>query len=58
MTSFTANDEITVSVDLTNTGSVAGKEAVLLYSKDMVASSTPDNIRLRNFEKVSLQPAG
>ena len=55
-TSFTANDEITVSVDLTNTGSVAGKEAVLLYSKDMVASSTPDNIRLRNFEKVSLQP--
>lgn len=55
-TSFTAADEITVSVDVTNTGSVAGKEAVLLYSKDMVASSTPDNIRLRNFEKVSLQP--
>lgn len=55
-TSFTAVDEITVSVDVTNTGSVAGKEAVLLYSKDMVASSTPDNIRLRNFEKVSLQP--
>ena len=37
-------------------GSVAGKEPVLLFSKDMVASSTPDNIRLRNFEKVSLQP--
>lgn len=55
-TSFTSNDDITVSVDVTNTGRVAGKEAVLLYSKDMVASSTPDNIRLRNFEKVSLQP--
>ena len=55
-TSFTSDDEITVSVDVTNTGSVAGKEAVLLYSKDMVASSTPDNIRLRNFDKISLQP--
>ena len=55
-TSFTSNDDITVSVDVTNTGRVAGKEVVLLYSKDMVASSTPDNIRLRNFEKVSLQP--
>ena len=55
-TTFTAGDEITVSVDVTNTGSVAGKEAVLLFSKDIVASSTPDNIRLRNFEKVSLQP--
>ena len=55
-TSFTSNDDITVSVDVTNTGRVAGKEAVLLYSKDMVASSTPDNIRLRNFEKISLQP--
>lgn len=55
-TSFTADDELTVSVDVTNSGKVAGKEAVLLYSKDMVASSTPDNLRLRNFEKVSLNP--
>ena len=35
---------------------LAGKESVLLYSKDLVASSTPDNIRLRNFEKISLNP--
>ena len=55
-TSFTANDELTVTVSVSNTGKVAGKEAVLLYSKDMVASSAPDNIRLRNFEKVSLNP--
>ena len=55
-TSFTADDELTVSVDVTNSGKVAGKEAVLLYSKDLVASSTPDNLRLRNFEKVSLNP--
>ena len=53
---FTADDELTFTVDVTNTGSVAGKESVLLYSKDLVASSTPDNIRLRNFEKVSLNP--
>ena len=55
-TSFTADDVLTISVDVTNTGKVAGKESVLLYSKDLVASSTPDNIRLRNFEKVALNP--
>ena len=53
---FTADDELTFTIDVTNTGSVAGKESVLLYSKDLVASSTPDNIRLRNFEKISLNP--
>ena len=55
-TSFTADDEISVSVDVTNTGKMAGKEVVLLFSKDMVASSSPDNIRLRSFEKISLKP--
>lgn len=55
-TSFTADDVLTVSVDVTNTGKIAGKESVLLYSKDLVASSTPDNIRLRNFEKIELNP--
>ena len=55
-TSFGADDDLTFSVDVTNTGSVAGKEPVLLFTKDMVASSTPDNIRLRNFTKISLQP--
>lgn len=54
--SFTADDVLTVSVDVTNTGRVSGKESVLLYSKDLVASSTPDNIRLRNFEKIELNP--
>ena len=53
---FTADDVLTFTVDVTNTGSVAGKESVLLYSKDLVASSTPDNIRLRNFEKIALNP--
>lgn len=53
---FTADDELTFTVNVTNTGKVTGKESVLLFSKDLVASSTPDNIRLRNFEKIELQP--
>lgn len=54
--SFKADDEMVFTVDVTNTGKVAGKESVLLYSSDLVASTAPDNIRLRNFEKVDLQP--
>ncbi len=55
-TEFDANDQLTVSVDVTNSGARAGKEAVLLYSSDLVATSVPDNKRLRNFTKVQLQP--
>lgn len=55
-TTFNANDIITVSVDVTNTGSVSGKEPVLLYSSDLIASIVPDNKRLRQFTKVSLKP--
>ena len=53
---FTAADVLTVTVDVKNTGSKAGKEAVLLYSSDLVASVIPDNKRLRDFTKVELQP--
>lgn len=53
---FTADDELIFSIDITNTGKIAGKETVLLYSSDLVASLTPDNIRLRGFEKIALQP--
>ncbi len=45
-----------LSVDVTNTGLRAGKEAVLLYSSDLVASLIPDVKRLRGFEKIELQP--
>ncbi len=55
-TDFNADDELTVSVDVKNTGSKAGKEPVLLYSSDVVASVVPDNKRLRQFKKISLQP--
>ena len=54
--SFTANDILTVTVDVKNTGSRVGKEAVLLYSSDLVASIVPDNKRLRDFTKVELKP--
>lgn len=54
--SFTADDVLTFTVDVTNTGKVAGKESVLLFSSDLVASISPDNKRLRNFQKVELQP--
>jgi beta-glucosidase len=53
---FNADDVITVSVDVKNIGSVAGKESVLLYSSDLVASMVPDNKRLRDFQKIELAP--
>ena len=53
---FTADDVLTVTVDVKNTGNKAGKEAVLLYSSDLVASIVPDNRRLRDFTKIDLQP--
>ena len=55
-TDFGVNDALTVTVDVKNTGSVAGKEPVLLYSSDVVASIVPDNRRLRCFDKVDLKP--
>lgn len=54
--SFTADDMLTFTVDVTNTGTRTGKEAVLLFTSDVIASLTPDNRRLRAFEKVELQP--
>lgn len=56
LSEFTSDDTLTVSVDVTNTGKVEGKEPVLLYSSDLVASLTPDNRRLRDFAKVTLKP--
>lgn len=53
---FTAKDELVFTVDVKNTGTRAGKEAVMLFSRDMVASLTPENRRLRAFSKISLQP--
>ena len=53
---FGADTELVFTVDVKNTGEVAGKEVVMLYSRDMVASMVPENRRLRAYEKVEIQP--
>ena len=53
---FAAGDKVRISVDVTNTGDRAGKESVLLFINDDVASIVPDNRRLRDFDKIELQP--
>ena len=55
-TDFTSDDIVKVTVDVTNSGEVEGKESVLLFSSDLVASLSPDVRRLRGFEKISLKP--
>ncbi len=55
-THFKSGDLLTVSVDVKNSGTRTGKEAVLLFSSDLVATSTPDIRRLRQFTKIELQP--
>lgn len=52
---FRHGDIIKVSVDVKNTGKVAGKESVLLFSSDLIASMVPDGRRLRAFDKIELQ---
>lgn len=53
---FTPEDDITVSVTVTNTGNREGMEAVIFYSSDLVASVTPDAYKVRGFDKVNLKP--
>jgi len=55
-TEFKADDVLTFTIDVTNTGKRAGKEAVLLFSSDLVASVSPEVRRLREFAKIELQP--
>ena len=56
LNSFKVTDSLSFTVDVTNTGSRAGKEVVMLFSRDMVASLTPENRRLRAFTKIDLKP--
>ena len=55
-TEFTSADDITVSVNVRNTGNMEGKEAVIFYSSDLVASVTPDVLKVRGFDKINLKP--
>lgn len=53
---FTPDDTLKISVDVKNTGSMEGMDAVILYSKDLIASITPDILRVRRFDKIALKP--
>ncbi len=53
---FAPGDDLKFELTVRNTGSHNGKEAVLLYSSDIVASLIPDVKRLREFTKVELAP--
>lgn len=53
---FNADDMLTFEVTVKNTGSMKGKEAVLMFSSDIIASKVPDVKRLRQFTKVELNP--
>ena len=55
-TDFGLNDNITVSIDVTNTGKREGKVSVLLFSRDQHASLVPEVRRLRAFTKINLKP--
>ncbi|HEX6731411.1 MAG TPA: fibronectin type III-like domain-contianing protein, partial [Pyrinomonadaceae bacterium] len=55
-TNVPANGHVKVSVNVTNTGKRAGKETVIVYVRDVVASLTPPGKRVRRFAKVSLEP--
>lgn len=53
---FAAGDMLTISIDVKNTGNMTGKESILLFSRDMVASLVPESRRLRAFTKIELKP--
>lgn len=54
--SVPANGQVKVSVNVSNTGKRAGKETVIVYVRDVVASLTPAGKRVRRFAKVYLEP--
>ena len=55
-TTISANEELPISVTVTNSGGRAGKEVVQLYVSDLVASISPPIKRLRRFAKIHLEP--
>lgn len=54
--SINPQGNLTVSVMVTNTGKLEGKEVVQLYISDVVASIVPAGKRLKGFEKIQLKP--
>ena len=53
---MTANGQMNVSVTLTNSGQRAGKETVILYVRDVVATVAPPGKRVKRFAKIYLEP--
>ncbi|QEK51402.1 beta-glucosidase [Pedobacter aquae] len=51
-----AKDEVIVSVDVTNTGALAGDEVVQLYTRDLLSTVTTYEKNLRGFQRVNLNP--
>ncbi|WP_026904960.1 glycoside hydrolase family 3 N-terminal domain-containing protein [Pedobacter glucosidilyticus] len=49
-------DEVMVSVDITNTGTLAGDEVVQLYTRDLLSTVTTYEKNLRGFQRVTLNP--
>jgi beta-glucosidase len=50
------DDTLTVTIDLANTGKIAGEEVAQLYVRDLVGSVTRPVLELKGFRKVMLQP--
>ena len=50
------NGQLTVSVDVENTGSRAGDEVVQLYIRDLAASITRPVKELKGFQRITMQP--
>jgi beta-glucosidase len=50
------NEPVKVTVTVKNTGQRAGKETVIVYVRDIVASLSPAGKRVRRFAKISLEP--
>ncbi|HEV2883737.1 MAG TPA: beta-glucosidase BglX [Pyrinomonadaceae bacterium] len=53
---ITPNGQIKVSVDVENTGALAGDEVVQLYIRDVAASVTRPVRELKGFKRITLQP--
>ena len=53
-TTYTADETVRVSIDVTNTGNRAGADVVQLYLRDEVRSITPPIKELRGFQKIEL----
>ena len=52
-----SSENIEVSVDITNTGTVEGKEVAQLYIRDVIASVTRPVKELKGFEMIALNPS-